>query len=143
MTRPKRIYGFTLIELMIAVAVVGILAAIALPSYQEYINRGKRAQARSEVLRAEGWLERFYNENNRYADNAANNANTVFAARFGPVPSDGGPVNYNVTAAVTATTYTITAAPAGSMVGDICASYTKTNVGSITSTGSDPQKCLK
>lgn len=143
MTRSKKISGFTLIELMITVAIVGILVSIALPSYREYINRGKRAQARSEVLRAEGWLERFYTENNRYTNNANNSANTVFATRFGPIPNDGGPVNYNVTAVMTATTYTLTAAPAGSMVGDACGSYTKTNVAPTTSTGNNPQKCLK
>ncbi|MCZ2103528.1 MAG: type IV pilin protein [Burkholderiales bacterium] len=50
--------GFTLIELMIVVAVVGILTAIAYPSYAEYIRRGHRADARAGLLQAQQWLER-------------------------------------------------------------------------------------
>lgn len=55
-TRPQR--GFTLIELMIVVAVIGILGAIAIPSYSEYIRRGHRADARAGLLQAQQWLER-------------------------------------------------------------------------------------
>lgn len=50
--------GFTLIEVMIVVAIVGILAAIALPSYSEYIRRGHRADARAGLLQAQQWMER-------------------------------------------------------------------------------------
>ena len=50
--------GFTLIELMIVVAVVGILTAVAYPSYAEYVRRGHRADARAGLLQAQQWLER-------------------------------------------------------------------------------------
>jgi len=50
--------GFTLIELMIVVAVVAILSAIAYPSYTEYVRRGHRADARTGLLQAAQWLER-------------------------------------------------------------------------------------
>ena len=56
--RPTLQQGFTLIEVMIVVAVVGILSAIAYPSYAEYIRRGHRADARAGLLQAQQWLER-------------------------------------------------------------------------------------
>ncbi|MBV7455359.1 type IV pilin protein [Acidovorax sp. sif1233] len=60
MNRPlrKAQHGFTLIELMIVVAIVGILSAIAYPSYTEYVRRGHRAEARAGLLQAQQWLER-------------------------------------------------------------------------------------
>lgn len=69
--------GFTLIELMIVVAVIGILAALAYPSYTSYIERGKRAECRSGLLRAAQQQERFFTQFNRYAvfaDGATNAA---------------------------------------------------------------------
>ena len=55
---PIKNQGFTLIELMIVVAVVAILSSIAYPSYTEYVRRGHRADARMGLLQAQQWLER-------------------------------------------------------------------------------------
>ena len=141
-THIKQSAGFTLIELMITVAIVGILAAIALPSYNQYIARGKRAEARVALLQAEGWLERFYTENNTYT--TAANTNATFNTRFSSVPSTGA-ANYSITLAVTTASYTITTAPLGSMAGDRCGTYLKSNVGtlSVTSATLPLADCIK
>lgn len=145
MTKHKT-NGFTLIELMIVVAVIAILASIALPSYSSYVARSKRAEARAEMLKAEGWLERYYTENNRFTSGTALTDTAVpsgFSARFGSVPASGG-ANYTISLAVSNNppSYSITATRAGSMASDACGNYTKTNTGSLTASGTGAN-CMK
>lgn len=63
---PSRSRGFTLIELMITVAIVGILAAVAYPSYTEYVQRGRLAEATGEIGTMRVRLEQFYQDNRNY-----------------------------------------------------------------------------
>lgn len=65
---PERAPGFTLIELMIVVAVVAILAAIAYPSYQNHLIRTRRAAAAGCMLEAAQFMERYYTEHLKYVD---------------------------------------------------------------------------
>ena len=60
--------GFTLIELMITVAILAIIAAVAIPSYSSYVDRGKRAEARTALLDIAARQERYYSNNRQYAD---------------------------------------------------------------------------
>lgn len=59
--------GFTLIELMIVVAIVGILAAVAYPSYQDSVRRSNRAEGKAFLAEAAARQERFFSNNNTYA----------------------------------------------------------------------------
>src|SRR5882757_5493987 len=69
--RPATTAGFTLIELMIAVAVVGILATIAATSYQSQIQRSRRTDARSDLLDLAGREEKLYSTTNAYGGTPA------------------------------------------------------------------------
>ena len=89
--------GFTLIEILIVVAIVGVLAAIAYPSYTEQLAKGKRSQAKAQLLAAQQWMERFYSENYRYDINSAGtatDADSQFKSRFtfSPPPGEGNAV---------------------------------------------------
>lgn len=78
--------GFTLIEIMIVVAIVGILAAIALPSYFDSVRRSARADARASMLTLMQQQERFFTQNNTYQIVSAGAASSIFKNWSG----DGG-----------------------------------------------------
>jgi type IV pilus assembly protein PilE len=136
--------GFTLIELMIVVAIIGILSAIAYPSYQEYVKRSHRAEAQRGLMEAAQYMQRFYAANMAYdrllGDTAAranfSTTDATFPAGLRTVKS-GSSTMYDVSVVpTTATTttapgFTLTATPtAGSiMANDRCGSLTLNSSG--------------
>ena len=113
--RPR---GFTLIELMIVVAVIAIIAAIGYPSYINSVVKTKRAAAEGCVSQYATYMERFYTQNLRYDKDTAGNDNPVVGNAPTLTLDCAGPQNsgadYTFTvAAPTQSTYTITAAPQG------------------------------
>lgn len=121
--------GFTLIELMITVAIVGILGAIAYPSYTEYVRRGHRAEARAGLLQAQQWLERAATATGTYP------ATEGFPSNLAKVPNNRYDISYTPSG-TPVSSFTLTAAPKGAQSGDKCGSYTLTNTGLRGANGS-------
>jgi type IV pilus assembly protein PilE len=134
MSRPTQrpTQGFTLIEVMIVVAIIGILAAIVYPSYTEYVKRGRRSQAQTALLEASQYMQRYYAANGSYANNLSSAPHTL-PTEWARVPREtGSPQTYAIAFAqdashtnlVSDTGFSLKATPQGAMNGDKCGSFT-------------------
>jgi type IV pilus assembly protein PilE len=125
----QRISAFTLIELLIVLAVIGILAAIAYPSYDESVRRGRRADAQALLTESAQWMERFYSQNNNYEVTAAEFANAGFSRV--PRNSRDGDQFYTITLVTEAPfqRYTLTATKVNRMANDRCDNFVLNSVG--------------
>lgn len=113
MTRTvAQMRGFTLIELMIVVAVVAILSAIAYPSYTEHVRKSRRAQAKVDLVEYGQLAERFHTVQNTYVG---------FSLPSTVSPREGGTAAYSLALSQqTQSGYVITATPGAAQVADKC-----------------------
>lgn len=120
--------GFTLIELMIVVAIVSILVTIAYPSYRDYTTRGRRSDAKMALLDLSTRMERYYSQQNSYlgATVGTGAATDVRATNTSPE----GWYRLTITA-LTPSSYTLTATPLGAQATDDkrCQTLTYNNLG--------------
>lgn len=131
---PGRARGFTLIELLITIAILSLLLLIALPSYREHVARTRRAEARTQLMQASQFMQRFYAANDSYqSDRAGGAVADAMPQPFRQAPADGNPIYVlSIPASgLTASRFELRMEPRpeGSMAGDKCGSFTLTSEG--------------
>jgi type IV pilus assembly protein PilE len=138
----RRQIGFTLIELMIVVAIVGIISAIAYPSYKDSITRSKRTDAKVSLTELAGNLERCFTMNGQYMATttpakacAATSTSATSATAATPTTTASDKNYYTIGGTINATSFSITATPNG-WTENNCNVYTLTNTGGKTVSGS-------
>jgi type IV pilus assembly protein PilE len=119
--------GFSLIELLVVVVIAGILASIAIPSYNQYIVQSKRADAKAALAEDAQFLERHFASNGFYSTSKGDGVSPTLPIES--LPRGGGTSTYSIAADVDNTTYTLTATPENSMAGDGCGNLTLTHTG--------------
>lgn len=128
--------GFTLIELLIVIAVIGVLAAIAIPNYTEYVTRSKIMEATSVLSDTRARMEQYFQDNRTYVG-------ACVAGTLAPKPADTPNFRYTCPT-LTANGYRILATGTGSMAGfvyDIYQDNSKTTVGVGTGWSGSGSNC--
>lgn len=130
--------GFTLIELMVTVAIIGIMAGIAYPSYQDSVMKSRRADATGVLLGMMNAMERHFTESNSFCDAGgtggadscgASTTNDTGTSSIYSIPTETA-TYYTITiSAAAAGSYTLSAVPAGGQAADACGTLTLTHTG--------------
>jgi len=147
-TPHTRMRGFTLMELLITVTIIGLLSAIALPQYQQHVARSRRVAAGSTLLDAAQFMQKLMDSNNGTYQVAGAVPALPTALQTAPQNTTGNDVVYNIAVATpTPNTFVLTASPraGGPMASDACGNLTLDQRGrkGITGSGKTVQDCWK
>ncbi|ATC95396.1 type IV pilin protein [Pseudoalteromonas tunicata] len=125
--------GFTLIEVMIAVTIVGILLAIAIPNYSEHVKRSARTEAMTALLDIANKLEQYYVDNHEYTSSLTD-------IGIGSSSTETGLYSLEITTTNANTKFTVKATPASGIAlqDSGCTSFTIADTSEKTFTGSGP-----
>ncbi|UJB32591.1 type IV pilin protein [Chromobacterium sp. Beijing] len=136
--------GFTLIELIIVVAIVGILVSIALPSYTNYVQRTYRAEVQTELQAIAQAQEKYFTLNNAYASSltALSYASSSISSQDNRYTITMGDLSASATLA-NGQGYTLQAAPAGGQVGESCGTLSLNSLGSKSAASGTVSNCWR
>ena len=134
--------GFTLIEVMIVVAVMALLAAVALPTYQSSVRKGRRADARAALVNTAQMMERYSTEHASSGYSTATLSSVPGPTVVAKPTSDNGYYQVSLTN-LAATTFTLLATPLGPQASDDCGTYTldQNGVRGVTGTTHTAAQC--
>jgi type IV pilus assembly protein PilE len=124
--------GFSLIELMVVVVIIGILASVAIPSYTAYVENGRRAEGKAFALDIASRQERHFTQYSRYASSLT--ATDATGLSMGSASSENNTYSADATVANGNTTYLITLTP--TMTDSTCGELTLANTGARGAEGS-------
>jgi type IV pilus assembly protein PilE len=137
-TSRRHARGITLLELMIVVAIVGILSAIAYPNYRQHVLRGNRTEAKAAMMQAAQALEKCFTRFGAYNNASCVEHTRVNAGRL----TETGKYLLSFQAPATATTFTLQAVPQSGQVADTaCGTLTIDQANTRSATGSNPTRC--
>ena len=132
----RRQAGFSIVELMIVIAIIGLLAGIAVPSYRDQVNKGKRTEGKAALTAAAARMERYYTQNNCYPSSACGNptsADSATALTNAGIPGFSGDTAnkaaYNISLTVTPQAFTVTATARAPFTDPLCGNLTLANTG--------------